>query len=181
MNHHRKKRHLPAIVAVALLAACTATTAPSATTTTAHTPSSTPETESPRRTETSSIKAGGEDSTVTISPTIPPPATTTTTPPHTHTPSGGDCPEYTDLARQAGWPEPQLPKVTRIMWRESRCDPNARSRTRDTGLMQINDVHLPWLAADYSITPDMLYDPWWNLVAALAVWHQQGWGAWTSA
>jgi soluble lytic murein transglycosylase-like protein len=32
------------------------------------------------------------------------------------------------------------------MWRESRCQPEVRSRTSDTGLLQINDVNRPWLS-----------------------------------
>jgi hypothetical protein len=85
------------------------------------------------------------------------------------------------VAQQAGWTYEQLEvALDLIMWRESRCLPEVRSSTSDTGLLQINDIHLPMLAT-YDISPDMLSDPLWNLIAARLVAdeaEQYGW-RWT--
>jgi len=54
------------------------------------------------------------------------------------------CPQYERLleVHNPGW---DVARMSRIMWRESRCQPNMRSKTRDTGLLQINDVNLQYL------------------------------------
>lgn len=59
----------------------------------------------------------------------------------------GTCLEWVITARQAGWEPEELPRLMRIMFRESRCIPTACGETdsphirkcRDWGLMQIND------------------------------------------
>jgi hypothetical protein len=121
--------------------------------------------------------------TVQVTPTAPAPTTTTTTtvPP---VPAGARCPEIWTPARTAGWPEWALPTVDYLVHRESRCLPHVRSSTRDTGLMQINDVHLVWLAEHNIGQPD-LYDPTTNLHAAWLLFQQAdqmfgcGWQPWT--
>jgi soluble lytic murein transglycosylase-like protein len=70
--------------------------------------------------------------------------------------------------RRAGWPDEQLDTVDLIMWRESRCTPDARSKTSDSGLMQINDMHREHLA-NYGLTLADLFDPFLNLYAARIV------------
>lgn len=55
----------------------------------------------------------------------------------------GPCGEYHDLAIAVGWPEDQWKKLSRIMFRESRCDTLAHNTTDPTkagsrGLIQIN-------------------------------------------
>ena len=96
-------------------------------------------------------------------------------------PTAALCPEWWTLAQQAGWTYEQLETaLDRIMWRESRCLPEVRSRTSDTGLTQINDIHLDMLEAA-GISADMLTDPLWNLIAARLVADQAesyGW-RWT--
>jgi soluble lytic murein transglycosylase-like protein len=108
--------------------------------------------------------------TTTVLPIIYPPA-----------PTGALCPEWWTLAQQAGWTYEQLEAaLDRIMWRESRCLPEVRSRTSDTGLTQINDIHLDMLE-QAGISVDMLTDPLWNLIAARLVAdqaEQYGW-KWT--
>lgn len=54
------------------------------------------------------------------------------------------------------------------MWRESRCQPEVRSRTRDTGLLQINDINHRYLAdrLDTQVDVTVLTDPQFNIVAA---------------
>jgi soluble lytic murein transglycosylase-like protein len=123
--------------------------------------------------------------TVTAPPTTSSTTTTTTTtvlaiiyPP---APEGAKCPQWWTVAQQAGWSYDELEAaLDLIMWRESRCLPEVRSNTSDTGLLQINDIHLPMLAT-YDISPDMLSDPLWNLIAARLVAdqaEQYGW-RWT--
>lgn len=109
--------------------------------------------------------------------------TTTTVPPiiYPPAPEGARCPQWWEMAQLAGFTYDELEHaLDRIMWRESRCRPEVRSSTSDTGLLQINDIHLPWLAEHY-ITREMLFDPWWNLVAGRMVADQAlayGW-RWT--
>jgi soluble lytic murein transglycosylase-like protein len=94
------------------------------------------------------------------------PATTTTTIPAP--PASAKCPQWWPEIRKAGWPEEHYSIVDLIMWRESRCLPEARSKTSDSGLMQINDMHRPLLAG-YGLTPADLFDPFLNLYAARIV------------
>jgi len=82
--------------------------------------------------------------------------------------------ELVTLAYYAGWEPKDIPKVMRIMYRESRCTATARSRTHDSGLMQINDCNLKWLHT----TSAALMDPFTNLYAAHLVYVRQGWKAW---
>lgn len=108
--------------------------------------------------------------TTTVLPIVYPPA-----------PETAKCPQWWELAQQAGFTYDELEHaLDRIMWRESRCQPEVRSRTADSGLLQINDIHLDWLA-DHGITAELLFDPWWNLVAGRMVADQAisyGW-RWT--
>jgi soluble lytic murein transglycosylase-like protein len=123
--------------------------------------------------------------TVTAPPTTSSTTTTTSTtvPPiiYPPAPESARCPQWWTIAQQAGWTYDELEDaLDLIMWRESRCLPEVRSNTSDTGLLQINDIHLPMLAT-YDISPDMLADPLWNLIAARLVAdqaEQYGW-RWT--
>ena len=107
--------------------------------------------------------------------------TSSTTPP---VPASARCPGIWGQARTAGWPEWALPTVDYLVWRESRCTPTARSTTRDTGLLQINDVHLGWLA-DHGISQPALTNPETNLRAGWLLYLQAermfgcGWQPWT--
>jgi soluble lytic murein transglycosylase-like protein len=62
-----------------------------------------------------------------------------------------------------------------IMWCESRNDPQARSKTRDSGLMQINDI---WLGRIDGFTRATRFDVEANVRAAAFVHARQGWRAW---
>lgn len=112
----------------------------------------------------------------------------------------GRCGEWHDLAIAIGWPESQWPKLSYVMYRESRCkpsafngkDPNGGSR----GLMQINgywcrkNKYNPqgWLQAQ-GILRDCndLHDPQINLQAGLAMWNYSqkhngcGWRPWATS
>lgn len=128
--------------------------------------------------EQSAIDAGAvvvtvaqQESTTPTTATTTTTTTTTTVLPYVYppAPTGARCPQWWTLAQQAGFTYDQLEHaLDLIMWRESRCRPDVRSGTADSGLLQINDMHLDWLA-DHGITADMLFDPWWNLIAGRMV------------
>lgn len=107
------------------------------------------------------------------------------------------CPEWEQLALAVGWPAAELPRLSYVMWRESRCnpesfnpkDPNGGSR----GLIQINGF---WCRPNkydpngFLVTLGIvnvcedLFDPATNLRAGLAMWqygeneHGNGWRPW---
>lgn len=62
--------------------------------------------------------------------------------------------------------------MSRIMWRESRCQPDVRSRTSDTGLMQINQINHPYLSdrLNTQIDANTLTNPELNIAAAALLW-----------
>lgn len=109
----------------------------------------------------------------------PPP--TTTILPHEERYPGLPCSQWADLALEVGWPSEQLPKLLRTMWRESRCQPEVRSTTSDSSLMQINDVVLrDWrFQRDWpSFRFEQIFDPRTNLAVALWLWGVDGWTPW---
>ena len=83
--------------------------------------------------------------------------------------AAGRCAAYEPLiaanAPRRGW---DVARMSRLMFRESRCTPHVRSRTRDTGLLQINDVNLNYLTRKMGrpITVEALRDPATNIAAA---------------
>jgi len=124
---------------------------------------------------------------------------TTTLPP---APADALCPQWWELARQAGWTDDLLPTLDYVLWRESRCDPtqhntelNADGST-DVGLTQINDWSwcLPtrWYPKGYlqtigvlpTVGCEQLFDPYLNLVSAKAIYdyaqqhNGNGWQPW---
>jgi membrane-bound lytic murein transglycosylase MltF len=69
------------------------------------------------------------------------------------------CPQHEHLLHRynPGW---DVARMSRIMWRESRCQPQVRSRTSDTGVLQINDINRPWLTQrfGFEVTVEALKD-----------------------
>jgi hypothetical protein len=106
---------------------------------------------------------------------LPPPEPTTTVP------AGLHCPDFYGAALDAGWATTEAPQLDRIMWRESHCTPTATHRNAngsiDRGLMQVNSIHLTWLA-QYGIGPDDLLVASVNLTAARRLYEQDGWAPW---
>lgn len=96
-------------------------------------------------------------------------------------PAGTHCRQHYATALAVGWPADQWRTLSRVMWRESRCNPGAvhrnRNRSVDRGLMQVNSVHLPWLA-DYGVSAADLSTADGSLTAALLLWERQGWRPW---
>lgn len=76
------------------------------------------------------------------------------------------CTEWWDVARSAGWAEEDLPRLGRIMYKESTCRPWAVSPTKDYGLTQINWAAHGGRLTGLGITRDDLLDPYTNLVQA---------------
>jgi hypothetical protein len=59
-------------------------------------------------------------------------------------------------------------RMSRIMWRESRCQSGVLSPTSDTGLLQINEVNHDFLsrALGRPVTTESLTDPYLNIASA---------------
>ena len=81
------------------------------------------------------------------------------------------CPQWIATALTAGWEPQDLPRLSRIMWRESRCLPDACGETdsphlrkcRDWGLMQINDYSWKRIIRGMGLSIEQMHDPYWNL------------------
>ena len=101
------------------------------------------------------------------------------------------CDGWMDLARRVGWPEEELPKLSYVIYRESRCDPMAFNPDDpmggSLGLTQLNRFwtqptrYWPegWLVTHGILEhADELYNPYVSLNASLAVWNNSGWNPW---
>jgi soluble lytic murein transglycosylase-like protein len=90
------------------------------------------------------------------------------------------CPQYEQLlvtlAPKGGW---DVKKMSHIMWRESRCKAVIRSKTADSGLLQINDINHKFLTGKlgYKINKTILMDPIVNIKAAaqLCLFAKKAW------
>jgi hypothetical protein len=101
------------------------------------------------------------------------------------------CAQALNLALSVGWSADQTPTLSRVLFRESRCQENAFN-PQDTvgksyGLLQINSfwctpsAYWPqgWLQAKGILTVcESLLDPKINLTAGLAIWHNSNWSPW---
>lgn len=132
--------------------------------------------------------------TTTTTTTIKPAAPTTTTTIH----PAAHCPQWWPQLRNTGLPEHDLTRWDYIIWRESRCQPDAHNgedpNSGSRGLTQINGFwcrpsqYHPdgWLQAQGVLQHcDELYDPVTNLLAAYNVWRYAqdrgcGWSPWTT-
>jgi len=107
------------------------------------------------------------------------------------------CPEWYGLAVEVGWSPDLWPELARIMFRESRCRPDALNGSDpnggSTGLLQLNHFWCkPSLYTDHGwlqdqgvlATCDELYDPETKLRAALYTYtysdyrNGNGWNPW---
>ncbi len=105
----------------------------------------------------------------------------------------GLCLEWIPVALDAGWQYAELPKLMRIMFRESRCLPNACGETdsphlrkcRDWGLMQINDYSWKRIIREMGWEIEQMHDPLENLRFARWLfeysvkYNDDGWQPWT--
>jgi len=62
------------------------------------------------------------------------------------------------------WPDDELATLDRVMWNESRCQPDAISRTNDYGLLQINWATWSTFVTELGYTRDQLLNPAVNLL-----------------
>ena len=123
-----------------------------------------------------------------------PPLTTTTVAPIVFADELRDlpCAQWFSTAVDAGWPNDvkTLKTLSKIMWRESRCEPTACSTSdsgrqcRDYGLIQGNwSAHHVWWE-QMGLTPDDMFDPYTNLNWAWLLYSgreakgQCGWQPW---
>ena len=114
-------------------------------------------------------------STTSTSTTTSTTTTTTTTVVRT-----GKCAQWHELALSVGWPEDELPTLDKVMWRESRCTPDAYSNGNH-GLTQINNIHRAWIEELGWTFPDDLYNPAKNLRFSYLLWADDGWKHWKTA
>jgi hypothetical protein len=81
------------------------------------------------------------------------------------------CPQWEHLLEEhnPGW---DVKRMSRIMWRESNCLPWIRSKSRDTGLLQINDINYPWLSEQFGMQVESwhMVNPVSNVAAAAALY-----------
>ena len=102
------------------------------------------------------------------------------------------CAQWFSTAVNAGWPNDvkTLKTLSKIMWRESRCEPTACSTSdsgrqcRDYGLIQGNwSAHHKWWE-QMGLTPTDMFDPYTNLTWAWLLYSgriakgQCGWQPW---
>ena len=96
----------------------------------------------------------------------------------------GKCGEWHDLALEVGWEENEWKTLSRILFRESRCTPDAWNG-HDAGLTQINQIHTKWLNQMGFSHPNDMFDPAKNLLFAYRLWSgreangQCGWSPWS--
>lgn len=96
-----------------------------------------------------------------------------------------ECQQWLQTALEAGWPNERkiLDRLGFIMWRESRCTPDADSGP-DHGLTQINQIHTQWIT-DLGWTFADMKDPAKNLRFAWLLYSgreangQCGWTPWS--
>ena len=96
-----------------------------------------------------------------------------------------ECQQWLQTALEAGWPNDRkiLDRLGFIMWRESRCQPEADSGP-DHGLTQINQIHTQWIT-DLGWTLEEMKDPAKNLRFAWLLYSgreangQCGWTPWS--
>lgn len=96
----------------------------------------------------------------------------------------GPCGEFYETAIAVGWPAEEWPQLSKIMFRESRCLPEACSESdsgrvcRDWGLMQINEYSWRRTILSHGYQMKDMWNPQHNLSFALWLWHNYGWGPW---
>ena len=106
-------------------------------------------------------------------------------------PYSNTCEQFSALAVNLGWPANERTVLESVMFRESRCIPNAVNSKDPNGgsygLMQLNLFWTPWLIERGIITsPENLLQADVNLRAALAIYNYgvdrygYGWGPWSA-
>ena len=125
-----------------------------------------------------------EESTTSVEPVLAP-----TLPPVPLVGPDTPCQEWIPTAVAQGWPEDRdiLETLASVMWRESRCQPEALSKASDHGLLQINEpTHRAYVEELYGIPFEIaMADPAknlnfaWHLYAELEAQGRCGWQPWS--
>jgi hypothetical protein len=89
----------------------------------------------------------------------------------------GKCGEWHDLAIEVGFKEEDWKTLSRIIYRESRCQPDAWNG-HDAGLVQINQIHTEWVEQSGWNYPEDMFIPEHNLKFALMLQKASGWKPW---
>ena len=125
---------------------------------------------------------------VATTPTVTAPATTTTLVVSDTTPEGQWlCGEWWPTARSMGWTAEQWPTLDRVMWNESRCQPDVISATGDHGLVQVNWSTWAPLVESLGYGKQHLYTPAVNLLIGRLIYQAAldagwcGWDPWKSS
>jgi soluble lytic murein transglycosylase-like protein len=137
--------------------------------------------------------SGSPSGTIALAPYLIEPSTTTSSTSSTIyiDPYSSACEQFSALAVNLGWPANERTVLESIMFRESRCIPNAYNgkdpNGGSRGLMQINGFWTSWLNDAGIINQvDDLLQAQTNLLAALAIYnygvdkHGYGWGPWSA-
>ena len=137
--------------------------------------------------------SGSQPDTIALAPYLIEPNTTTSSTSSTIfiDPYSSACKQFSALAVNLGWPQNERTVLESVMFRESRCIPNAYNSKDPNGgsrgLMQINGFWTPWLIERGLITSkENLLQADVNLLAALAIYnygvdrHGYGWGPWST-
>jgi hypothetical protein len=137
--------------------------------------------------------SGSPSGTIALAPYLLEPSTTTSSTSSTIyiDPYSSACEQFSALGVNLGWPADQRTVLESVMFRESRCIPNAVNSKDPNGgsrgLMQINGFWTPWLIDAGIITnAENLLQADVNLRAALAIYnygvdkHGYGWGPWSA-
>jgi soluble lytic murein transglycosylase-like protein len=137
--------------------------------------------------------SGSPSDTIALAPYLIEASTTTSSTSSTIfiDPYSSACQQFSALAVNLGWPANERTVLESVMFRESRCIPNAVNSKDPNGgsrgLMQINGFWTPWLTDAGIITEaENLLQADVNLRAALAIYnygverHGYGWGPWSA-
>jgi soluble lytic murein transglycosylase-like protein len=137
--------------------------------------------------------SGSPSDTIALAPYLIEASTTTSSTSSTIyiDPYSSACEQFSALAVNLGWPQNERTVLESVMFRESRCIPNAVNSKDPNGgsrgLMQINGFWTPWLTDAGIINQvDDLLQAQTNLLAALAIYnygvdkHGYGWGPWSA-
>lgn len=97
--------------------------------------------------------------------------------------AGGRCTGWEELlaAYSPGW---DVARMSRIMYRESRCLPQVKNRhSSATGLLQVLASHCRWLTGEMGepCSGARLRDAEYNVRAAAVLWAAQGYRAWSTS
>lgn len=123
----------------------------------------------------------------------PPPPTIEELFPLESLPADWPCKEWFHTSLHAGWTLDEWPKLGKIIFRESRCLPNACGETdsphvrkcRDWGLLQINDYSWKTTIRNMGMSIEQMHDPYWNLWFGRWLFlysldrNDDGWQPWT--